>query len=193
MLLDLTAAFDMVDHHILLHRLEHFFGFSSTVLSRFKSYLSDRDYFVSIGECSSDKFPVTCGVPQGSILGPLLFNLYIMPLTKLFQNYHIFYHIYADDTQIYVSVSPDDHSRLGSLVQCMKRVGQWMCNNFLQLNEDKTEVIVFGSMKDRESLCDQLNGLSFTCKNQAKSLGVTFDCDLTFNSHIKMISQHFII
>ena len=114
-LLDLSAAFDTVGHSILLNRLEKWVGLTgTTMLQWFKSYLQDRDYFVSI-----ERTKITCGVPQGSILGPLLFKIYMVPLTQIMEHYKISYHTYADDTQLYISVSSHDYSPLLSLSNCI--------------------------------------------------------------------------
>jgi retron-type reverse transcriptase len=137
MLLDLSAAFDTVDHTILLDRLENWVGLSGTVLNWFRSYLQNRNYFVSIGDFVSESTNVMCGVPQGSILGPSLFNIYMLPLGQIMHNNNIDHHCYADDTQIYVSLSPNDPVDL--LCQCIEQVIDWICQNFLQLNDDKTE------------------------------------------------------
>ncbi|XP_029958222.1 uncharacterized protein LOC115396479, partial [Salarias fasciatus] len=105
-LLDLSAAFDTVDHHILINRLSHLVGLSGTVLNWFSSYLTDRCFYVSLDTCSSGTHEIRCGVPQGSILGPILFNLYMLPLGDVIRRHGISFHSYADDTQLYIAVSP---------------------------------------------------------------------------------------
>ncbi|XP_060775062.1 tubulin beta-1 chain isoform X1 [Neoarius graeffei] len=109
-LLDPSAAFDTVDHNILLYRLEHWVGLTGKVINWLNSYLKDRSFFVTMGNCSSTSMSLTCGVPQGSILGPLLFNLYMLPLGQIINNNSILYHCYADDTQIYFALSPNDYA-----------------------------------------------------------------------------------
>lgn len=188
-LLDLSAAFDTVDHEILSQRLEDWVGISGTALNWLKSYLEDRKYFVEIGNCVSDHMALTCGVPQGSILGPLLFNLYMLPLGQLIQSNNVSYHNYADDTQICVSLTAGEYGPVDSLCHCIQQVSVWMQNNFLQLNSDKTEVIVFGPLKQRESVSSHLQSLSLKPTNQVRNLGVIMDSDLNFNSHIKSITS----
>ena len=188
-LLDLSAAFDTVDHDILLNRLEKWVGLTGTVLHWFKSYLQDRDYFVSIGEHVSERNKMMCGVPQGSILGPLLFNIYMLPLAQIIEDHNILYHMYADDTQLYISVSPHDYGPLLSLSKCIHQINEWMSQNFLQLNPDKTEVIVFGPKNERSKIRAHLNSLSLTSTDKARNLGVTIDSDLNFNNHLKLITK----
>ena len=109
MLLDLSAAFDTLDHAILLKSL-HDIGVRHTVLEWFKSYLDDRTFTVKIGQTMSARSEVRCGVPQGSVLGPMLFNVYCLPIGDTFAKHNVRYHIYADDTQLYVECPPNDHT-----------------------------------------------------------------------------------
>ena len=109
------------------------------MLDGFESYLKDRDYFVSIGNYESERMKMTCGVPQGSILGPLLFNIYMLPIAQIMENNKTCYHSYADDTQIYITISPRDYNPIQALIKCIEQINDWMCQNFLQLNKNKTE------------------------------------------------------
>lgn len=143
-LLDLSAAFDTIDHHILLQRLEHLIGITGTALSWFKSYLSDRSQFVHVNDESSMPAIVSHGVPQGSVLGPILFTLYMLPLGNIIRKHSINFHCYADDTQLYLLIKPDETNQLAKLQACLKDIKTWMTCNFLLLNSDKTEVIVLG-------------------------------------------------
>ena len=99
-LLDLSAAFDTIDHEILLHRLHNVFGFGNTVLSWFQSYLENRSQTVVVHGKHSNPASLRYGVPQGSVLGPILFVLYTQPLSNVIQHYPVSHQMYADDTQI---------------------------------------------------------------------------------------------
>ena len=107
--LDMSAAFDTVEHPVLLRRLEACFGVTGSALSWISSYLSDRSQFVRLDSFLSPVESCFCGVPQGSVLGPLLFVAYTAPMSTVADHFGVQYHQYADDTQIYVAFSKDDH------------------------------------------------------------------------------------
>ena len=98
--IDLSAAFDLVDHDVLVKRLEDYFGFSAIVLDWFKSFFSERSQCVILGNARSKSIPVLQGVPQGSVLGAQLYTLYVRPMSEICKRHNIHYHSYADDTQL---------------------------------------------------------------------------------------------
>ncbi len=151
-LLDLSAAFDTIDHAILIDRLQNYTGIQGQALRWFRSYLSDRYHFVYLNGESSQLSPVKYGVPQGSVLGPLLFSLYMLPLGNIIRKYGISFHCYADDTQLYISTKPDETSKLSKLTECVKNIKDWMPSNFLLLNSDKTEILLIGPKNSTQNL-----------------------------------------
>lgn len=186
-LLDLSAAFDMVDHETLINRLEHWVGLKDNVLKWFKSYLTDRFFSVNIESCNSSSSHLPWGVPQGSILAPILFSLYMLPLGAIFRKYKVSFHCYADDTQIYLPVSELNSSSIDTLLACLYDVKDWMAANFLKLNENKTEVIVFGPKKHEVLQCLNATSLTGFVKSNVKNLGFVLDSDLKVDRQINAV------
>ena len=183
-MLDLTAAFDTVDHSVLIARLAQQVGLTGSVLQWFRSYLNNRSFSVMINEFSSSTAPLSSGVPQGSILGPVLFSLYMLPLGSIIAKHNLSFHLYADDLQVYMPVLPNDGSALDSLHSCLSDIKLWLSRNFLHLNESKTEYIIFGS----PILHHDLSSSTTPQVSEAiKNLGVIFDRDLNFNKQINSV------
>ncbi|XP_066540663.1 uncharacterized protein [Hoplias malabaricus] len=153
----------------------------------FRSYLSDRYQFVYLNNKSSNHTLVKYGVPQGSVLGPVLFTLYMLPLGRLIRKHGIQFHCYAHDTQLYISAKPNDVACLRKITECLTEIKDWMMQNFLMLNSDKTEVLLLGTDTQIHSLRNAAINLdNSTVKHNAiiKNLGVAFDSTLTFDTHI---------
>ncbi len=196
LLLDLSAAFDTVDHEIMLSRLEHRFGVKGTALAWFRSYLTGRSQSVLIQGTHSAEQVLKFGVPQGSVLGPILFCAYTAPLGTLLGLQGTDYHFYADDSQIALAFSPDVLSNqvdaFHKIESCADSVRTWMLQNKLKLNDDKTvfmlignkpqvQKVVFDSVVIGESYIES----SLNCTN----LGAGFDSDMSMRHHVSLICK----
>ena len=191
-LLDLSAAFDTIDHLILIDQLENLVGLSGQALSWFRSYISERHQSVYTANESSYRSRVRYGIPQGSVLGPLLFSLHMLPLDNIIRNHGINFHCYADDTQLYISAKPDTIVKQSTMEACLKDMKEWMAHNFLLLNSGKTEILVVSPKSIRNKMPDislHLDGVSVASSAVIKNLGVIFDPELSFETHIKNTSR----
>ena len=195
LLLDLSAAFDTVDHQILLNRLNTKFGISGIALQWFKSYLTDRFQFVSIDDFSSEALQLDCGVPQGSVLGPLLYLLYTSPVADILRQHRMSFHLYADDTQLYIPFSCNDDLSLNDSMKlienCLSDIDAWMTTNKLKLNKDKTEFLLFSSKHSPQLSLPSLQFGSdvITPSTHARNIGVIFDTHLTMVRHVNSICK----
>ena len=185
--LDLSKAFDTVDHSILLSKLGHY-GIRFIALEWFKNYLHDRQQIVKYNETLSKSETVKCGVPQESVLGPLLFIIYINDIHRsstIFQ-----YILFADDTNLFLQ-----HQNLNQMIQIanqeIKNVSQWLDSNKLTLNVSKTNFMIF---KTRKKKINMPVRITIKDKNteQVKStkfLGIRIDENMTWKTHISFITN----
>ena len=184
-------------HETLLKKLHKNFGLAGNVLRWFQSYLDGRSFSVIINKSRSGNCILKIGVPQGSILGPILFILYTKELNYIANKHGFNIHLYADDTQMYLEFNPlfEDVSKFEEkIVQCMNDIKNWMLANKLKLNPDKTEVLTVQSRNNFNSW--SLDSLHISAKEEpispspvVKSLGVKFDSFLNFEHHINAIVQ----
>ena len=193
-LLDLSTAFDMVDHQILLNRLRTEFGVSGKVLDWFASYLSNRSQKVTVNGVLSDRVGIDFGVPQGSCLGPLLSVIYSSKLFNIVNKQLPNVHAYADDTQLYLAFKPGNHANetaaVSSIQSCIRDRQNGMLIDKLKLNPDKTEFLILETRQQVENVITShlVVGESRICPStKVKNLGSWFDPNLDMISHINNI------
>ena len=193
-LLDLSAAFDTVSHAKLLTCLQNNFGIQGSVLSWLTSYLSGRTQFVSVDGVCSSPLPVPAGVPQGSVLDPLLFSAYTSPLHSVISSFGLNHQQYADDTLIFSPIPTTNFlPSMRNLEQCLAHLCMWFAH--LAINPTKSDAIIFSTRQRLAKL--RSTGLttvsvldsSIPISNTLTILGVTLDSFLSFNNHCTKISQ----
>ena len=184
-LLDMSNAFDSISNMIMLKKLQDV-GASRSLIQWFASYLSERHQVVKINSAFSEPLPLVSGVPQGSILGPLLFSIYINDLPSVSMKCSS--QCYVDDTKLLVSFQVQDkQSAISDLNEDLLNVRNWCFNNYLLLNPTKSKLMVFGSRQMLPRLQDfsvSLLGKDLVPVQEAKDLGVTLDPHLTYDEHI---------
>jgi hypothetical protein len=192
-LLDLSAAFDTIDHKVLINRLASQLGIKGKALDWFHSYLHQRIQSVIINGSESDIWELIFGIPQGSVLGPILFIIYTSPLGKILRKHNASYHLYADDSQLYLSFKMSEQEDAYSQMEtCISEIRSWMSQNFLCLNDSKTEVIYIGS----KASLKQKTHMSLTIGNElvqpsisARNIGVIMDESMSLQPHINNLCK----
>jgi len=191
--LDLSAAFDTINHDVLISRLESQFGIDSGASSWLCSYLTDRQQFVKVGNHSSTATQCASGVPQGSVLGPLLFTAYVLPVGELIESHGVSYHPFADDMQLLVAMNVADAGpALEKLANCSTAVRLRFLRNDLQLNADKSEIVIIGTapqLRSAANIREVKVGTRLQVAPKLKSLDVTIDSHLRFDCHTKEVAR----
>ena len=195
-LLDLSAAFDTIDHDILLNRLKSSIGLSDKSLSWFNSYLKDRFQSIVIVGVTSEPVNLKYGVPQGSVLGPVLFTIYTSPIGEIARKYNVEIHIYADDTQLYIyfkmKVPSSQLETLMILQSCVSEIKSWMAYNKLKFNDDKSEFLVVCAPWSRNEIRVKTLTVGTSLVEatvSARNLGVHIDHTLKMDVHIQKQCQ----
>ena len=192
-LLDLSAAFDTVDHELLIEVLKKRFAIDGVALNWFKSYLDDRTQTFMFGNVESVLYAVNSSVPQGSVLGPLEFVAYTEDVVDIMHQHQLRHHIYADDMQLYAhSTLKDVHSMLLQLQNCIIDVREWCTSRRLQLNDAKTELTWFGSRASLTKLASSdcsllVGGNIIKPSTTVRDLGVLLDSELSLKQHVNKV------
>jgi len=185
----MTAAFDTVDYSILLQRLQRSYGISGNALAWFTSYLAARAQSVRFRHKQFPSCHVPHGVSQGSVLGPLLFILYVANAAEIPERHGLGSHFYADDAQLYLTCRRDDSATCASRVfNCIKEIDQWMAANRLAMNPAKTDVLWCSTSHQPSDSPFTLAGVTILPSCEVRNLGVVFDSDLSLKAHVSQLT-----
>lgn len=185
--IDYSKAFDYLDHNILLSKLSDY-GIRGVTHTLLLSYLSDRKQRVAIENCVSEYKSVLHGVPQGSVLGPLLFNVYVNDIVKTSSDASFV--LYADDTSLFVSGSNSEEVFTKAQVE-LQRLYTWSKSNGLKINSNKSKAILFRAKNKEAQIHAELllGGMPISIVEQHKILGVTFSADMTWTCHVESLTK----
>ena len=193
LLLDCSSAFDTVDHNELRTILHDEIGLRGMVLAWFMSFLSNRMQSTSVRGCRSKSIHMKYGVPRGSVLGPVLFNIYIRNFIRLLKEAGFIVHGYADDHQVFFGfrIQFQYHAVCHSLPNLLKLISNWMGSKFLKLNAGKSKLLIFAPKTLRDQIfIDRVylgNNIFIPASYEAVNLGFKLDSEVTFSNHISMI------
>lgn len=179
---DFSKAFDRLDHGVLLKKL-HSFGLSDALVDLMKSYLCNRSQFVQLKGYQSSTFPVPSGVPQGTIIGPLLFNIFVNDIIDNLEGVHAL--LYADDIKIFKTIN--NFSDCEALQNNLELLNEWCISNRLPLNLKKCNVMSFTRRTSMITYPYGIDDCILERQTTFNDLGVTFDQKLTFNFHVNNI------
>ena len=185
--LDLSKAFDTLNFDILLHKLQYY-GISGVPLSLMKSYLSNRFQYVKYNNFDSSLLEINAGIPQGSILGPLFFSIYINDL--VFSSNKLSYLLYADDTTLYFNLEDFDKQYLErDITNELNQINVWLKMNKLSLNAEKTKLMVF-HVKQRKvaPISIHINNTKIENVEYFNFLGIYLDKSICWKNHINMLT-----
>ena len=192
-MLDLSSAFDTIEHDVLLTRHEHTFGITDKALAWLRSYLSERHHNVVVDSTMSVDYVLQCGVPQGSVLGPVLYCMYTRLVCDIVARHGMQYHCYADDIQIYATVGRDQciAATLLKIEVCVVEVADWMVRNQLQLNKDKSQATILPTVKQSPHVPVDVNiaGQRVRLATSIRNLSVLFDSALPMESHVASVAK----
>jgi len=192
--LDLSAAFDTIDHRLLLDRLQLEFGVMEIPLRWLQSYLEGWTQFIKMGQHKSHATD-QMGVPQGPVLGPLSFAVYCSPIADVISHHGVQYHQYADDTQLHLATCANNTpARLSVLAECTTNVRQWYLQKGLQLNPDKSKALIVRTTNQLCALTSSVSsvsvaGVDLPVDDDIKVLGVVLDQRLSFHKHVSVVAQ----
>lgn len=194
--LDISAAFDTVDHNIMVKRLSTSYGIRDYCLKWLRSFMTNRRQFIQIKNSCSSIAQVTEGVPQGSTLGPILFTLYIGDISNIAQRFNLNVHIFADDILVYGSCkSGDDVSLSSNVSECVQSISEWLRSNKLLLNTGKTKLMwcaIRQRLSDVHNDPINIGNHIIEPSTSMRYLGVVIDQSLSFSAHVtKIVSSCF--
>ena len=186
-----THIYTLYHHHSIVYYLKNYIYIYDLALYFFRSYLQDRTQVVTVNGIKSSPSLLTCGVPQGSVLGSILFILYTQPLSDIISHHSVSHHMFADDTELYKSDSPSEAFTFSRTTEaCISDVKVWVVQNKMQWNNEKTEILLIGSAPGIDLPSSvRVSHSDILFSSAARNLGVIFDSELTLKEQVNKLYQ----